>query len=101
MFTDIRKHYSFSPDEVVLVTVTESAGQVCRLACFEPRQTLSADAVGVAALYVLEGTGIVTMGEKQEYVSAGSLVAADPFLPVAATNPGPGRLVMLLISCKQ
>ena len=97
--TDVRKHYRFSPDQVEVVAIHEAAGLACRLACFDPRLTLNADAIGdaIAMFYVLEGTGLFDSTDPPQHVSAGGIVCKDPDNRLSIHNPGPSRLVVMMV----
>jgi quercetin dioxygenase-like cupin family protein len=98
--TDVRKHYRFAPEAVEVVTIHDAAGLSCRLVCFEPRQTLAGEAAGDLAevVYVLEGTGVFESAGQPVHVSAGGLLSRDRGEGLSINNPGPGRLVVMMVS---
>ena len=101
MITDVRKHYRFSADRTEVVAIHDGPGLTCRLACFEPRQALPPETIDpvAATCYVVEGTGIFTIDQRAEYVSAGGLVCLDGAASCRIDNPGPGRLVVMIVAC--
>jgi mannose-6-phosphate isomerase-like protein (cupin superfamily) len=66
---------------------------------FEPGQEHAPHAhEGQDKLYlVLEGAGLITIGDKEQAVSAGDAAFAPSGVLHAIRNPGPGRLVVMAI----
>lgn len=69
------------------------------LNCFRPGQkhALHTHPGQDKLYYVLEGQGLVTVGEETDRVAAGDLVLAKEGVPHALENPGPGNLVVLAV----
>ncbi|MDA1315663.1 MAG: cupin domain-containing protein [Acidobacteria bacterium] len=69
------------------------------LNAFEPGQghELHTHAGQDKLYYVLEGAGDVTVGEKQSRIGAGDLVLARSGEKHALLNPGPGRLLVMVV----
>ena len=69
------------------------------LNAFEPGQAheLHTHAGQDKLYYVLEGQGDVTVGEKQSRIGAGDLALARSGEKHALRNPGPGRLVVMVV----
>ncbi len=69
------------------------------LNCFLPGQVHHLHShAGQDKLYVvLEGSGLVTVGETRDRVEAGDLVLAREGQPHALENPGPDNLVVLAV----
>ena len=69
------------------------------LNCFEPGQEhqLHTHAGQDKLYYVLTGTGQVTVGETTDVVAPGDLILARAEEPHAMVNPGPERLVVMVL----
>ena len=69
------------------------------LNAFEPGQEHAAHAhVGQDKLYfILEGTGVVHIGEQSEILSAGDAAYAPSGVSHSIRNPGPDRLVTMVV----
>ncbi|MEZ5365912.1 MAG: cupin domain-containing protein [Bryobacterales bacterium] len=69
------------------------------LNCFEPGQehALHTHAGQDKIYYILEGEGDVIVGEETTRVKAGDLVLAKSEEPHAMANPGPERLVVMVV----
>ncbi|MEI9811866.1 MAG: cupin domain-containing protein [Acidobacteriota bacterium] len=69
------------------------------LNCFEPGQQHALHShAGQDKLYVvMEGAGIVQIGDREETLNAGDLAFAANGVPHSVKNPGPGRLVIMAI----
>jgi mannose-6-phosphate isomerase-like protein (cupin superfamily) len=69
------------------------------LNCFEPGQdhALHTHAGQDKLYYVVEGQGIVLVGDAETAISAGDLVLAKADEPHALRNPGPERLIVMAI----
>jgi quercetin dioxygenase-like cupin family protein len=69
------------------------------LNCFEPGQehALHTHAGQDKLYYVVEGQGIVLVGDTETAISAGDLVLAKADEPHALRNPGPERLIVMAI----
>jgi quercetin dioxygenase-like cupin family protein len=69
------------------------------LKCFEPGQehALHTHAGQDKLYYVIEGQGVVLVGDAETEISAGDLVLAKADEPHALRNPGPERLIVMAI----
>jgi quercetin dioxygenase-like cupin family protein len=69
------------------------------LNCFEPGQEHAPHAhKGQDKLYfVLEGSGIVQVGDQTETLSAGDAAFAPSGVLHSVRNPGPGRLIVMAV----
>jgi len=69
------------------------------LNCFEPGQehALHTHAGQDKLYYVVEGQGIVLVGEDETPISAGDLVLAKADQPHSLRNPGEERLIVMAI----
>ena len=89
----------FSPEKMGKTTIVNGGELFAGLNCFEPGQKHGTHAHdGQDKLYiVLEGTGIATVGDQAESLSAGDASFAPSGVMHSIQNPGPGRLVMMAI----
>lgn len=80
-------------------TVAQGEFLFAGLNCFEPGQEHAPHAhEGQDKLYVIaEGTGMVTIGDETESLSAGDLAFAPAGVIHSIRNPGPDRLVVMAI----
>jgi quercetin dioxygenase-like cupin family protein len=90
---------TFSAERMTKSSVAEGEFLFAGLNCFEPGQEHALHShAGQDKLYVLlEGAGIVQVGEKSELLSAGDAAFAPSGVVHAIRNPGPGRLVVMAI----
>jgi quercetin dioxygenase-like cupin family protein len=90
---------SFSPDKMAKHTVARGESLFAGLNSFEPGQEHAPHAhPGQDKLYfILQGSGIVQIGETSELLSAGDAAFAAAGIVHAIRNPGPGRLVVMAI----
>jgi mannose-6-phosphate isomerase-like protein (cupin superfamily) len=89
----------FSPEKMAKTTLVQGTQLFAGLNCFEPGQQHSLHShAGQDKLYVvLEGMGLVRIGEREEIVTAGDIAFAADGVPHSVLNPGPGRLVMMAV----
>jgi mannose-6-phosphate isomerase-like protein (cupin superfamily) len=90
---------SFAPDKMSKSTLVEGDSLFAGLNSFEPGQEHGLHAhEGQDKLYVLlEGSGIVRVGEQTELLSAGDAAFAPSGVPHSIRNPGPERLVVMAV----
>jgi len=98
--TDIRKYYRFAADGFVSRRVADAGPLRCDVTCLEAGQACppQTDDRPAAIYYVLEGSALFTLGERQEHASAGGLVVAEPGVSRGVSNPGPGRLAVMVVT---
>ena len=88
----------FSSEKFQKVNVFETERMFCDVYCFEPGQEQAphkhqgADKI----YYVLEGKGLVQVGSERCELRPGMAAHAGSGEEHAVSNPGPGRLVMLV-----
>ena len=90
---------AFTPDKMAKSTFAQGEFLFAGLNCFEPGQQHAAHAhQGQDKLYfVLEGTGIVNVGEETSELSAGDAAFAPAGVMHSVRNPGPDRLVVMAL----
>jgi quercetin dioxygenase-like cupin family protein len=89
----------FSSEKMGKTTLAKGAQLFAGLNCFEPGQQHALHAhAGQDKLYVvLEGTGVVRIGEQEETLTQGDVAFAADGVPHSVTNPGPGRLIVMAV----
>jgi quercetin dioxygenase-like cupin family protein len=80
-------------------TIAEGESLFAGLNCFEPGQEHALHSHrGQDKLYVLlEGSGLVRIGEETEQLFAGDAAFAPSGIPHSIHNPGPERLVVMVV----
>jgi quercetin dioxygenase-like cupin family protein len=96
---DVRSHAVFRPEKMGKADLAAAAALFAGLNCFEPGQkhALHTHAGQDKLYYVLEGIGDVTVGGETSRIHPGDLVLAKSEEPHALANPGPGRLVVMVV----
>jgi mannose-6-phosphate isomerase-like protein (cupin superfamily) len=89
----------FAPDRMGKETVAQGTSLFAGLNCFEPGQEHAPHAhEGQDKLYfVIEGIGVVQVGDQSEFLSAGDAAFAPSGVLHSIRNPGPARLVVMAI----
>ena len=92
-------HAKFTPDKMGKTTIAQGDFLFAGLNCFEPGQEHAAHAhEGQDKLYViLEGAGIVTIGDETDHLTAGDAAFAPAGIIHSIRNPGPARLTVMAI----
>jgi quercetin dioxygenase-like cupin family protein len=90
---------TFTPDKMGKGTVAQGESLLAGLNCFEPGQEHAPHAhAGQDKLYfVLEGSGVVQVGDESEFLSAGDAAFAPSGVVHSIKNPGPQRLVVMAV----
>ena len=90
----------FAPDKMTKNTLVQGDSLFAGLNSFEPGQEHAVHAhEGQDKLYVLlEGSGMVRVGEQTELLSAGDAAFAPSGVIHSIRNPGPERLVMVVLA---
>lgn len=98
-FVTVRERLAFSSEKMRKVSLVDTPSLFCDAYCFEPGQEQKGHvhAVGDKLYYVLEGTGRITVGDDERQVAPGDLVCAPAGEGHGVRNPGPGRLVLLVM----
>jgi quercetin dioxygenase-like cupin family protein len=97
-FVDVGARVAFSADKMKKQNVFDSERMFCDVYCFEPGQAQSAHAHAGSdkIYYVLDGTAEIQIGEETRRLGPGNAAHAAPGVAHAVTNPGPGRLTVLV-----
>ena len=90
---------AFLPDKMGKADLLWGESLFAGLNCFEPGQehALHAHAGQDKLYYVVEGQGIVRVGDDETSISPGDLVLAKADEPHALRNPGPERLIVMAV----
>lgn len=96
---DVRPLAVWQPAKMGKATLFQGAAMMVGLNAFEPGQEHAPHAhAGVDKLYqVVEGRGEFSVGDESKSVAAGGLVFAPSNVPHGVRNPGPGRLLVLVV----
>ncbi len=98
-FIRIADRLAFSPDKMKKVGLVDTPSLFCDVYCLEPGQEQAGHrhAVGDKLYYVLSGAGRIRVGTEVRDVGAGDLVCAPAGEEHGVRNPGPERLVLLVM----
>jgi len=98
-FQHVPSRVAFAPEKMKKVGLVDTPNLFCDAYCFEPgqEQTGHRHAVGDKLYYVVEGRGRIRVGGEERDVGSGELVCAPAGDEHAVRNPGPGRLVLLVV----
>jgi mannose-6-phosphate isomerase-like protein (cupin superfamily) len=94
-----REHAKFSADKMAKIALATTGRAQLDLYCLEPGQAQTPhthpdqDKIYV----VLEGRGRVLVGAEEELLEAGEAVVAPAGTPHGVSNPGPARLLALVV----
>ena len=90
---------TFSAEKMTKSTVARGNFLFAGLNSFEPGQehALHAHAGQDKLYFILEGSGVVQVGDDSELLSAGDAAFAPSGVDHAIRNPGPGRLIVMAI----
>jgi quercetin dioxygenase-like cupin family protein len=99
LLTDIRTAARFRPDKMGKADLVRGELLSAGLNCFEPGQEHAAHVhAGQDKLYyVLEGEGELTIGQTVSHFRAGDIALAPADVEHALRNPGPERLIVLVV----
>jgi mannose-6-phosphate isomerase-like protein (cupin superfamily) len=98
-FVNVDSRSSFKPDKLGKNNIFTTERLFCDVYCFEAGQSQAAHshAASDKVYYVIEGSGRIEVGGEERLVSTGSAVLAPAGAAHAVTNPGPGRLRLLVL----
>jgi quercetin dioxygenase-like cupin family protein len=90
---------TFAPEKMTKTTLAQGEYLFAGLNSFEPGQEHALHAhEGQEKLYVvLEGSGIVCVGDQTENLTLGDVAFAPPGVLHSIRNPGPQRLVVMVV----
>lgn len=96
---DIKSRAAFNPGKMGKTSLSSGTYLYAGLNAFEPGQAHSAHVhADQDKLYlILEGRGEVTVGDETSEVGPGGLVLAPAGVSHALRNPGPHRLIVLVV----
>lgn len=96
---DVRPKAVFQSAKMGKSTLFQGAVLMVGLNAFEPGQEHASHAhAGVDKLYqVVEGRGEFSVGDAVQTLSAGALVFAPAGVPHGVKNPGPARLLVMVV----
>ena len=97
-FTTLDEHAVFSAEKMAKCNLFDSQNMFCDVYCFEPGQVQKAHAHAHSdKIYsVLEGVADIEVGGETRRVEPGGLAHAAPGVSHGVSNPGPGRLKILV-----
>jgi quercetin dioxygenase-like cupin family protein len=98
-FRHVPSLIAFAAEKMRKVGLVDTPNLFCDAYCFEPGQEQAGHrhAVGDKLYYVVSGTGRIHVGTDERDVRAGDLVCAPAGDDHAVRNPGPDRLVLLVV----
>ena len=98
-FADAHAKAVFAADKMKKNNLFTTDRLFCDVYCFEPGQEQAAHAHAGSdkVYYVIEGTGRIRVGDEERAAAPGAAVLAPSGTPHAVSNPGPGRLTLLVL----
>jgi mannose-6-phosphate isomerase-like protein (cupin superfamily) len=98
-FADVHAHARFASDKMKKNNLFTTDRLFCDVYCFEPgqQQTPHAHSGSDKVYYVIEGTARISIGTEERAVRAGMAALAPADVSHGVTNPGPGRLTLLVL----
>jgi quercetin dioxygenase-like cupin family protein len=98
-FLRVPDRLAFSPEKMKKVGLVDTASLFCDAYCFEPGQEQAGHrhAVGDKLYFVVSGTGRIRVGDVEREVGPGDLACAPAGEAHGVRNPGPDRLVLLVM----
>ena len=98
-FADVHAAARFAAEKMTKNNLFTTDRLFCDVYCFESGQSQAAHshAGSDKVYYVLSGTARITIGDDQRDVAAGTAALAPSEVPHAVVNPGPERLMLLVL----
>ena len=98
-FADVHAHGYFAADKMKKNNLFTTDRLFCDVYCFEPGQEQSPHSHSGSdkIYYVIEGAARIRIGTDEREVGMGTAALAPADLAHGVTNPGPGRLKLLVI----
>ena len=99
LFADVHARATFAPEKMKKNNLFTTERLFCDVYCFEPgqQQTAHVHAGSDKVYYVIDGVGRIQVGDDAREVAAGTAVLAPAGSAHAVTNPGPGKLTLLVL----
>jgi mannose-6-phosphate isomerase-like protein (cupin superfamily) len=98
-FADVHAQARFAAEKMTKNNLFTTDRLFCDVYCFEPGQEQAAHshAGSDKVYYVLSGTALVRIGDEEREAAAGTAALAPSEVPHAVRNPGPERLMLLVL----
>lgn len=98
-FADVHAQSRFAADKMRKNNLFTTERLFCDVYCFEPGQTQTPHSHSGSdkVYYVIEGTARIRIGSEEREVGAGGAALAPSDVGHGVTNPGPGRLTLLVL----
>ena len=98
-FANVREQARFAAEKMTKNNLFTTERLFCDVYCFEPGQEQAAHshAGSDKVYYVLSGTAIVRIGDEERHAAEGTAALAPSEVPHAVRNPGPERLMLLVM----
>jgi quercetin dioxygenase-like cupin family protein len=98
-FIRVRDRVAFAAEKMKKVGLVDTSSLFCDAYCFEPGQEQAGHrhAVGDKLYYVVSGAGRIRVGSEEREVGPGDLACAPAGEEHGVRNPGPERLVLLVM----
>lgn len=98
-FADAHASSQFAADKMKKNNLFTTDRLFCDVYCFEPGQTQTPHSHSGSdkVYYVIEGTARIRIGSEEREVGAGAAALAPADIGHGVTNPGPGRLKLLVL----
>jgi mannose-6-phosphate isomerase-like protein (cupin superfamily) len=97
-FADVRTQAQFAADKMKKNNLFTTERMFCDVYCFEPGQEQAAHVHSGSdkVYFVIEGKARICVGSEEREVDAGTAALAPAAASHAVSNPGPGRLKVLV-----
>ena len=98
-FADAHASSQFAADKMKKNNLFTTDRLFCDVYCFEPGQAQTAHTHSGSdkVYYVIEGTARIRIGSEERDVGPGGAALAPSEVAHAVTNPGPGRVKLLVL----
>jgi len=98
-FADVHQHAQFAAAKMQKNNLFTTERLFCDVYCFEPGQEQAAHSHRGSdkVYYVIEGMARISIGADERAVGAGTAALAPADVAHAVSNPGPGRLKLLVL----
>lgn len=98
VFKKVPSYVAFAAEKMKKVNLFDTERMFCDVYCFEPgqEQTPHAHQGSDKVYYVLQGKGLVCIGQEEKELGEGAIALAPSGSEHSVKNPGPDRLVLLV-----